>query len=191
MEQKNYFSEKSFAIVKKLAKRYAMYSGIEVEDLESEGKLGLIKATKYYSTESKAAFESFAYTCIKTAIISALDKYNPWFRHGKEATKSFSEVEKGDGCFRSRTMPLTVETRYGFQQEDFLIALEQVFKRNCREERALEMIKMHYGIGCESLSKSEIAHHFGLSEERVRQIISQALKDIRRNRHAREMLLCA
>ncbi len=47
--------------------------GADIEDVIQEGMLGLYKAVEYYN--GKSSFKTFAFTCIKTNIITAVKKY--------------------------------------------------------------------------------------------------------------------
>ncbi len=47
--------------------------GADIEDVIQEGMFGLLKAVEYYN--GKSSFKNFAFTCIKTNIITAVKKY--------------------------------------------------------------------------------------------------------------------
>ncbi len=47
--------------------------GADVEDVIQEGMLGLLKAVEHYN--GKSSFKNFAFTCIKTNIITAVKRY--------------------------------------------------------------------------------------------------------------------
>lgn len=48
----------------------------ETEDMMQEGLIGLLKATRTFDSSLGVQFSTFAYTCIKNSILSALKRYN-------------------------------------------------------------------------------------------------------------------
>lgn len=58
-------------LVNKIARSYFLTGG-DIEDLVQEGMIGLYKAIKNYNTEKNASFKTFANTCIKNQIQSAV-----------------------------------------------------------------------------------------------------------------------
>ena len=59
------------SLVNKIARSYFLLGG-EMEDLVQEGMIGLYKAVMHYSTDKAASFKTFATTCIKHQIQSAV-----------------------------------------------------------------------------------------------------------------------
>lgn len=62
-------------MIKACAHSYFLEWGDD-EDLLQFGSIGLLKAARNYRAEQKTTFSSFAYTCIHTAIISAIKNAN-------------------------------------------------------------------------------------------------------------------
>ena len=58
-------------LVNKIARSYFLTGG-DIEDLVQEGMIGLYKAIKNYNAEKNASFKTFANTCIKNQIQSAV-----------------------------------------------------------------------------------------------------------------------
>ena len=52
------------------------YTGIELEDLYQEAKIGLLKASRSYDSNNKNLFITYAYTCIERQVISYCRTYN-------------------------------------------------------------------------------------------------------------------
>lgn len=61
-------------LVKYIAGRFFLFGG-ETEDLAQEGMVGLYSAINSY-TAGNANFNTYAYTCIRNAIVSAVKKSN-------------------------------------------------------------------------------------------------------------------
>lgn len=62
-------------MVLEIAKDFFLVSG-DKDDLIQEGMIGLYKAVRDYKEDSAAKFSTFAYTCIKRQIITAVTKDN-------------------------------------------------------------------------------------------------------------------
>ena len=60
---------------------------------------------------------------------------------------------------------------------------------NTLQDRAKEILKMYYGIGCQELDMEEIANKFGITRERVRQIKEESIKKLRKNSNFLKELL--
>lgn len=62
-------------LVVKIARSYFIVGG-EMEDIVQEGMIGLYKAIKRYDDKKNASFKTFAITCIKHQIQSAIKRAN-------------------------------------------------------------------------------------------------------------------
>ena len=67
--------QKYKALVLKIARHYYIVGG-DIDDLTQEGMIGLLRAIKCYDDSQEVAFITFAYTCVKRQIISAIKKAN-------------------------------------------------------------------------------------------------------------------
>ncbi len=67
--------EKYKDLVVKIARSYFIIGG-ELEDIVQEGMIGLYKAIKNFSNSKNTTFKTFAITCIKHQIQSAIKKAN-------------------------------------------------------------------------------------------------------------------
>ncbi len=61
-------------IVRNASRRYFLI-GADTEDVYQEGFLGLIKAAKTFDA-GKGNFRSYAYTCVNSAVVTAVRKYS-------------------------------------------------------------------------------------------------------------------
>mgnify|MGYP001853945558 CR=1 FL=1 len=59
------------SLVNKIARSYFLTGG-DMEDIVQEGMIGLYKAIMHYSPDKSASFKTFANTCIKHQIITAI-----------------------------------------------------------------------------------------------------------------------
>ena len=90
-------------MVLEIAKDFFLVSG-DKDDLIQEGMIGLYKAVRGYKEDSAAKFSTFAYTCIKRQILTAVTKDN----NKKNMPLNMSlptEKDKDDKmCIRDRNM---------------------------------------------------------------------------------------
>jgi RNA polymerase primary sigma factor len=65
--------------------------------------------------------------------------------------------------------------------------LQDAFKRCLQRkrfplsERQVEILKLHYGIGCQEMSLGEIAGELKITRERVRQLHENALRSLQKS----------
>lgn len=90
-------------LVRSLSRKCYLTGG-EPEDLVQEGMIGLFNAVKNYELQKGSAFSSFAYTCIKNKLDSAIkeslrDKHKPLFQYlslnSEDGQRLFSDVNGG------------------------------------------------------------------------------------------------
>lgn len=62
-------------MVLKIARHYYIMGG-DIDDLTQEGMIGLYRAIISYEEDREATFKTFAFTCIKRQILSAIKKAN-------------------------------------------------------------------------------------------------------------------
>ena len=67
----NELLQKYKSLVNKISRSYFLFGG-EIEDIVQEGMIGLYKAIKNFSPDKNASFKTFAATCIKHQIQSAV-----------------------------------------------------------------------------------------------------------------------
>ena len=67
----NELLQKYKSLVNKISRSYFLFGG-EIEDIVQEGMIGLYKAIKNFSSDKNASFKTFAATCIKHQIQSAV-----------------------------------------------------------------------------------------------------------------------
>ncbi|MBQ8909066.1 MAG: sigma-70 family RNA polymerase sigma factor [Clostridia bacterium] len=67
----NELLDKYKSLVNKISRSYFLLGG-EMEDIVQEGMIGLYKAIKHYAPDKQASFKTFASTCIKHQIQTAV-----------------------------------------------------------------------------------------------------------------------
>ena len=169
----NRLVEANLRFVVAIARQY-QGQGLSMEDLVSEGNLGLIKAAGKYDASRGLRFVNYAVVFIRQQIERALKKESAEQR-----------VESGrDGQTRSVDAPLgskanvslisvLVNTNSPMADERVYNAgIEQAVEQALRalDERESSVVNAFYGIGQDHLTMAEIAVDLVLKRERVRQI---------------------
>lgn len=220
-------------LVVSIAKKYNN-SHLTLEDLISEGNMGLVKAVDKFDPSLGWRFSTCATPWIKQAITKSiidkgktiripahvyqlLSKYRKAIeelsRTGEDyTTEDIAKVmgvtvDKVEDLHNWKYDTLSLESPLGDESEDTLLDLQadtqvetpqQYFERTTREEyiqqligklkpRTQQIIKMRFGLGKENDPEDwgqehtleEIGDAVHLTRERVRQIINEALQELR------------
>ncbi len=188
-EQRNKLVTENMGLVVSTARKY-QGRGLELDDLVSEGTLGMIKAAEKYNPE-KGGFAAFVLPEIKKSIEAAIEQQAGLYRVPR---KEMSPVEK------KRSMPLSVDAPLGGRENINLLSL--LVNANAQESDTLahnksalelivgvidilnmrerEVITCYYGIRRERLTMAEIAAQMCIKRERARQIRKTAERKIRK-----------
>lgn len=149
---------------------------IDVEDLESVGLSGLIKAVDYFDIEKNNKFATFATRVIYNEILM--------FLRG-EKHKNYESLEEpiytgNDG--EELTLGDTLsDDKYDFvKTTEEMDSLKQVreFVLNLPESREKQVIIMYFGFGNKSYKQHEIATILGISQSYVARLIEKTIKKI-------------
>jgi len=100
------------------------------EDLLQEGMIGLIKAVGTFN--GGAQFKSYAYTCITSGLISAIEKSNCGKNRALNYSVSFSGLDGGDlGIETSNKNEINPETQYILKESsaELKTSLEKVLSK--------------------------------------------------------------
>lgn len=188
-EDRNKIVTDNMGLVVSTARKY-QGQGLELDDLVSEGTIGMIKAAKRYNPE-KGGFAAFALPEIKKSIEAAIEQQSGLYRIPR---KEKSVVEK------KRRVPLSVDAPLGGRENINLLSL--LVNTNAKDsdidatsssymkliidvldlldEREREVITCFYGIRRDRLSLAEIAAQMCIKRERARQIRDKATRKIRK-----------
>ena len=175
--------------------------GLSMDDLVSEGNMGLLKAAEKYDCSRGARFASYAVPLIRQNIERALTeekrKKTPF---GNERALAGSELRedaaewnrKSDVKVRSVDAPLGAKPNMSLLsvlvdgnsplRTDSLEVYEQALAS--LNERERHVVKAFFGIGQEAQTMAEIGMDMGLKRERVRQIRDRAVRRLRKRGRA-------
>lgn len=188
-EDRNKIVTDNMGLVVSTARKY-QGQGLELDDLVSEGTIGMIKAAERYNLE-KGGFAAFALPEIKKSIEAAIEQQSGLYRIPR---KEKSVVEK------KRSVPLSVDAPLGGRENINLLSL--LVNTNAKDsdidatsssymkliidvldlldKREREVITCFYGIRRDRLSLAEIAAQMCIKRERARQIRDKATRKIRK-----------
>ena len=165
--------------------------GVAMEDLVSEGNIGLMKAASKYDAKKGVRFVNYAVVYVREAIEKFIDQQAGLYQVPKDVK---TEVTL------QQSMPLSVDAPLGHRanmsllsvlvNQDAPMADERVHSEAIEEaveyaldgldERESKVINAFFGIGQEHETMAEIAEDLDLKRERVRQIRDKAVRKLRK-----------
>lgn len=172
--------------VVKVAKQYTG-RGVALEDLISEGNIGMMKAAEKFDPSRGKRFVTFAAPFIRKSIEEAIDK-----QEGNSQPISVDEpIPLGSqnnfsllNVLEDKDAPRADQHT---EQEALVNELQKVI--DVLDDREQTVIKHLFGIGCDHLTMAEIATKMDIKRERVRQIRDKAVRKLRKaNSHLPELL---
>jgi len=171
--------EANLRFVVKVAAQYRG-KGLELDDLISEGNIGLMKAAAKFDASRGTRFVNYAVVQVRQEIERALDRQNG--RQSGRQPMSVDAPMKG----RSNMSLLSVLVNADSPMADRRVYSEAIenaieFALLSLSERERRVVDAFYGIGREHETLAEIAEDMELKRERVRQIRDRALRRIRKN----------
>jgi len=153
-----------------VVQRTGVANGVSIQDTEefSDACLGLINAERKYDP-TKAKFSTFAYIVCYREVIK-----------GKQ--KRYRKRQLGFGCVdEDRTEELIDENsfdQYILELQEKESLLFKLLDSSDLTDRDLDIIKSYYCLGINGV---ELAEKYGLSKQRVSQILIKTLTKIRSN----------
>lgn len=180
----NRLIEANLRFVVVIARQY-QGQGLSMEDLVSEGNLGLMKAARKFDATRGLRFVNYAVVFIRQQIEKAVRKESDEQR--VESTR--------DGQTRSVDAPLGSKANVSLlsvlvnadspqaDQRVYNANLEDAIERSLQtlNERETTVINAFFGIGEERQTLAEIAERMSLKRERVRQIRDRAVRRLKKN----------
>lgn len=179
----NRLVEANLRLVVSVARQY-QGKGLTIDDLISEGNIGLMKAAGKYDATRGLRFAAYANNFIRQQIERALKV---------ESAEQRLETVR-DGQTRSVDAPLSSHTNVSLlsvlvntnspmadervYQSSMATAIEHTL--NVLNERERIVVNAWFGIGQEHLTMAEIAADLQLKRERVRQIRNRAIRRMRK-----------
>ena len=188
-EERNRIVTENMGLVVSTARKY-QGRGLELDDLVSEGIIGMIKAAEKYRPE-KGGFAAFALPEIKKSIEAAIEQQAGLYRIPRDIK---SDLEK------KRSMPLSVDAPLGGRENVTLLTLIAntdtsdtdllannktamdllMMSLDTLDSREREVITCYYGLRREKLTLAEIAAQMCIKRERARQIRDKAERKMRK-----------
>lgn len=165
--------------------------GLELDDLNAYGQMGLLKACRKYDASRGTKFTSYATRLIRQSISLAIVQWiypvaiprDTWFAIGRgEAGNTRAEMAR---------MALRAEDQGGRMELVVLdhhedpsaspVDSEAILRAvDALDRRARNVVRRHFGLGgMETQSQQQIARHLGVSTTRVQTIEAVALRRLR------------
>ena len=180
----NRLIEANLRFVVAIARQY-QGKGLAMEDLVSEGNLGLMKAAAKFDGERGLRFVNYAVVFVRQQIERALK-----VECGEQRLES-----RKDGKIRSVDAPLGSKANVSLlsvlvdgnspmaDERTYSQAVETAVEYALRslDERETKVVSAFFGIEQDHLTMQEIADDMNLKRERVRQIRDRAIRRLRKN----------
>ena len=180
--------EANLKFVVSIARQYKG-KGVEMEDLVSEGNIGLMKAASKFDASKGVRFVNFAVVYIRQAIEKAIDQQGGLYQIPKDVKQ---EVVRQQAQAVSVDAPLGHRSNMSLLSvlvnKDAPLADERVqaiedaidFALGTLDKRERQVINAFYGINQEHETMAEIAEDMDIKRERVRQIRDKAVRKLRK-----------
>lgn len=178
--------------------------GLSMDDLVSEGNIGMLKAATHFDGKHGKRFVTYAAPYIREAIEQAIEQQAGLYRVPRNA--------KDPAWEKKRSHPLSFDAPIGgsnelslghvipdkdatqpdnaLEDETATAELLQIIDK--LDARSRQVIQRFYGIGAEHRTLAETAQEMGLKRERVRQIRNQAVRKLcklSKNKNIKSFLL--
>ncbi len=171
--------------------------GVAMEDLVSEGNIGLMKAASKYDANKGVRFVNYAVVYVRQAIEKFIEQQAGLYQVPKDV--------KDEVVARQQSMPLSVDAPLGHRtnmsllsvliNQDAPLADERVHSEAVEaaveyalgglDQRETKVVYAFFGIGQERETMAEIAEDMDVKRERVRQIRDKAVRKLRKAYKAR------
>ena len=165
--------------------------GVAMEDLVSEGNIGLMKAAAKFDASKGVRFVNYAVVHIRQAIEKAIDQQGGLYQIPKDVKQDLA---------RQQSIPLSVDAPMGHRSnmsllsvlvnKDAPLADERVHSEAIEDaieyalgtlnERERRVVNAFFGIDQEHETMAEIAEDMELKRERVRQIRDISVRKLRK-----------
>ena len=165
--------------------------GVAMEDLVSEGNIGLMKAAAKFDASKGVRFVNYAVVHIRQAIEKAIDQQGGLYQVPKDIKHDLA---------RQQSIPLSVDAPLGHRtnmsllsvlvNKDAPLADERVHSEAIEDaieyaigtldDRERRVVNAFFGIDQEHETMAEIAEDMDLKRERVRQIRDKSVRKLRK-----------
>ena len=183
--------EANLRFVVSVAKQY-QGRGVAMEDLVSEGNMGLMKAASKFDATKGVRFVNFAVVYVRQFIEKAIDQQSGLYQlprnlKHEETSRQQSHPLSVDAPLGHRTSMslLSVLINQDAPQADERVHSEAIedaveFALGSLDSRETKVINAFFGIGQEHETMAEIAEDLDIKRERVRQIRDKAVRKLRK-----------
>ena len=180
----NRLIEANLRFVVVIARQY-QGQGLSMEDLVSEGNLGLMKAARKFDATRGLRFVNYAVVFIRQQIEKAVRKESDEQRVESTRDGQTRSVDAPLGSKANGSL-LSVLVNADSPQADqrvYNASLEDAIERSLQtlNERETVVVNAYFGIGEERQTMAEIAERMSLKRERVRQIRDRAVRRLMKN----------
>jgi RNA polymerase primary sigma factor len=182
--------EANLKFVVTIARQYKG-KGVAMEDLVSEGNIGLMKAAAKFDASKGVRFVNYAVVHIRQAIEKAIDQQGGLYQIPKDVKQDLA---------RQQSIPLSVDAPLGHRtnmsllsvlvNKDAPLADERVhseavedaieYALGTLDDRERRVVNAFFGINQEHETMAEIAEDMDLKRERVRQIRDKSVRKLRK-----------
>jgi RNA polymerase primary sigma factor len=182
--------EANLKFVVTIARQYKG-KGVAMEDLVSEGNIGLMKAAAKFDASKGVRFVNYAVVHIRQAIEKAIDQQGGLYQVPKDVKQDLT---------RQQSIPLSVDAPLGHRtnmsllsvlvNKDAPLADERVhseavedaieYALGTLDDRERRVVNAFFGINQEHETMAEIAEDMDLKRERVRQIRDKSVRKLRK-----------
>ena len=165
--------------------------GVAMEDLVSEGNIGLMKAAAKFDAKKGVRFVNYAVVHIRQAIEKAIDQQGGLYQVPKDVKQDLA---------RQQSIPVSVDAPLGHRtnmsllsvlvNKDAPLADERVhseaiedaieYALGTLDDRERRVVNAFFGINQEHETMAEIAEDMELKRERVRQIRDKSVRKLRK-----------
>lgn len=179
----NRLVESNLRFVVTIARQY-QGKGLGIDDLISEGNIGLMKAARKFDGERGLRFVNYAVVFVRQEIEKALLKESGERRVESVAGVSRSVDAPLNGRANKSLLSVLTDAASPLADErvySAAIANAVEYALHTLNEREYHVIVACFGIEQERLTMAEIANDMQLRRERVRQIRNRALRRLKQN----------
>ena len=155
--------------------------GLQMEDLVSEGNIGLLKAAGRFDASKGTRFVNYAVVHVRQQIEKALDQQT---EPPRKLNQKSTSVDAPLG-HRTNMSLLSVLVNGDAPMADERVHSEAIegaveFALGSLDSRETKVINAFFGIGQEHETMAEIAEDMDIKRERVRQIRDKAVRKLRK-----------
>lgn len=166
--------------------------GLQMEDLVSEGNMGLMKAAQKFDASKGTRFVNYAVVYVRQSIEKALSQQVGLYQVPKDvkdevAARQQSYALSVDAPLGHRTgmSLLSVLVNQNAPMADERVHSEAIedaveFALMSLDERESRVVNAFFGLNQEHETMAEIAEDMGLKRERIRQIRDKAVRKLRK-----------